>query len=144
MLLRVQAAGVDPGVRHLMTGLPCPSRLAFGLRKPKNPVRGCDGAGRVEAVGAKVTRFKPGDEVFGICDGSFAEYTRAKADRLVPRPATLTFEQAAALPTSGITALQSMSAVRHVRRRARRSSSSAPRAGWARTPSSSPSPTAPG
>ena len=66
---------------------------------------GWDGAGRVEAVGSKVTRFTPGDEVLGSCDGSFAEYARAKADKLAPKPADVTFEQAAAVPVSGVTAL---------------------------------------
>ncbi|WP_369245722.1 NAD(P)-dependent alcohol dehydrogenase [Streptomyces sp. R41] len=109
VLVQVHAAGVDPSVWHLMTGRPYVARLALGLRKPKNPVRGWDGAGRVEAVGAKVTGFKPGDEVFGNCEGSFAEYARAKADRLAPKPANFTFEQAAALPVSGMTALQALS-----------------------------------
>ena len=93
---------------HLMTGRPLVARVALGLRKPKNPVRGWDGAGRVEAVGAKVTEFKPGDEVFGNCEGSFAEFARAKARRLVLKPPNLTFEQAAALPVSGMTALQAL------------------------------------
>ncbi|GAA2438136.1 NAD(P)-dependent alcohol dehydrogenase [Actinomadura vinacea] len=108
VLVRVHAAGVDPSVWHLMTGLPRVSRLAFGLRRPRNPVRGWDGAGRVEQVGAKVTGLKPGDEVFGNCDGSFAEYARAKADKVVPKPAGLTFEQAAAIPVSALTALQAL------------------------------------
>ncbi|MBC6460039.1 NAD(P)-dependent alcohol dehydrogenase [Actinomadura sp. HBU206391] len=106
VLVQVHAAGVGPDVWHLMTGLPYAVRLFAGLRKPRNPVRGQDAAGRVEAVGAKVTRFKPGDEVFGVCEGSFAEYARAKADKLAPKPRNLSFEQAAALPISGITAFQ--------------------------------------
>ncbi|OKH99241.1 NADPH:quinone reductase [Streptomyces sp. CB02923] len=109
VLVEVRAAGVGPEVWHLMTGKPYVARVALGLRKPRNPVRGWDGAGRVEAVGAKVTGFEPGDEVFGNCEGSFAEYARAKADRVVPKPANLTFEQAAALPVSGMTALQALS-----------------------------------
>lgn len=109
VLVEVRAAGVGPEVWHLMTGRPYVARVALGLRRPKNPVRGWDGAGRVEAVGAKVTDFKPGDEVFGNCQGSFAEYARARADRLAPKPAGLTFEQAAALPVSGMTALQALS-----------------------------------
>jgi NADPH:quinone reductase-like Zn-dependent oxidoreductase len=108
VLLRVEAAGVDPGVWHLMTGLPYMIRLGYGLRKPKVPVRGRDVAGRVEAVGANVTRFRPGDEVFGICEGSFAEYAIARPDKLVPKAANITFEQAAAVPISGLTALQAL------------------------------------
>ncbi|MFJ2833372.1 NAD(P)-dependent alcohol dehydrogenase [Streptomyces sp. NPDC087263] len=108
VLVEVRAAGVDPSVWHLMTGRPLVARVALGLRKPRNPVRGWDGAGRVEAVGAKVTEFKPGDEVFGNCEGSFAEFARAKARRLALKPPRLTFEQAAALPVSGMTALQAL------------------------------------
>ncbi|MEV6211559.1 NAD(P)-dependent alcohol dehydrogenase [Kitasatospora sp. NPDC051914] len=108
VLVRVHAAGVDPGVWHLMAGLPYPVRLATGLRTPRIPVRGLDVAGRVEEAGRNVTRFRPGDEVFGTCDGAFAEYARARADRLVPKPGALTFEQAAALPVSGCTALQAL------------------------------------
>ena len=108
VLLRVHAAGVGPDVWHLMAGLPYMVRLAFGLRRPRNPVPGWDAAGRVAAVGAKVTRFEPGDEVFGSCVGSFAEYARAKADKLAPKPANLGFEQAAAMPVSGVTALQAL------------------------------------
>src|SRR5712692_811958 len=102
VLVRVHAAGVDQGVWHLMAGLPYLMRVAgFGLRAPKNPVRGYDVAGRVEAVGENVTRFQLGDEVFGTCRGSFAEYACARVDRLAPKPANLTFEQAAAVPISG-------------------------------------------
>jgi len=78
------------------------------VRAPKNPVPGLDMAGRVEAVGGSVTLFQPGDEVFGTCRGSFAEYASARADRLGPKPAKLSFEQAAAVPTSGATALQAV------------------------------------
>lgn len=92
-LIRVHAAGVDRGVWHLMTGLPYPVRLAgYGLRAPKNPVPGGDVAGVVTEVGRNVTRFQPGDEVFGIGKGSYAEYARAREDKLAPKPATLTFE----------------------------------------------------
>lgn len=109
LLVRVYAAGLDPGVWHLMTGLPYLVRvMGFGLRKPKVRVRGRDVAGRVEGVGKQVTGFQPGDEVFGTCDGSFAEYVGARAERLAPKPANLTFEQAAAVPISGVTALQSL------------------------------------
>jgi NADPH:quinone reductase-like Zn-dependent oxidoreductase len=109
VLVRVHAAGVDQGVWHLMAGLPYLMRIAgVGLRAPKHPVRGVDVAGRVEAIGANVTRFQPGDEVFGTCRGSFAEYACARADQLVPKPANLTFEQAASVPVSGCTALQAV------------------------------------
>jgi NADPH:quinone reductase-like Zn-dependent oxidoreductase len=109
VLLQVHAAGVDRGVWHLMTGLPYPVRLAgYGARTPNNPVRGREVAGRVEAIGRDVTAFRPGDEVFGIAEGSFAEYARADAGKLVPRPPALGVEQAAAVGISGLTALQAV------------------------------------
>lgn len=109
VLIRVQAAGVDRGVWHLMTGLAYPIRLAgYGLRAPKNPVRGREVAGVVAAVGTGVTRFQPGDEVFGIGEGTFAEYARASENKLAPRPANLTAEQAAAVAVSALTALQGL------------------------------------
>jgi NADPH:quinone reductase-like Zn-dependent oxidoreductase len=109
VLVRVRAAGVDRGVWHLMTGLAYPIRLAgYGLRAPKTPVPGMDLAGVVEAVGKDVTRFQPGDEVLGIGKGAYAEYARAPEDKLVPKPVNLTFEQAAAVAISGITALQAL------------------------------------
>src|SRR5215218_198092 len=109
VLVRVRAAGVDQGVWHVMTGLPYPIRLAgYGLRAPKNPVLGADVAGVVEAVGKDVTRFRRGDEVFGIGKGSYAEYARAPEDKLAPKPANLTFEQAAVLAIMGSTALQAL------------------------------------
>jgi hypothetical protein len=108
VLVRVHAAGVDRGVWHLMTGLPYLTRLAFGLRAPKNPVPGMDVAGVVEAVGKNVTRFQPGDEVFGVGKGTFAEYALAREDKLAPKPANLTFEQAAVVAISGLTALQGL------------------------------------
>src|SRR5436190_588967 len=87
VLVRVYAAGVDQGVWHLMAGMPYLMRIAgVGLRAPKNPVAGHDVAGTVETVGENVTAFKPGDEVFGVCRGSFAEYASARADRLDPKP----------------------------------------------------------
>ncbi len=107
VLVRVRAAGVDQGVWHIMAGLPYPIRLAgYGLRAPKTPVPGSDVAGVVEAVGGEVTRFQPGDEVFGFGRGTFAEYACAPEDKLAPKPANLGFEQAAAVPVSGLTALQ--------------------------------------
>src|SRR3712207_1422848 len=109
LLIRVHAAGVDPGVWHLMTGLPYLVRvMGFGFRKPKIRIRGMDAAGTVEAVGKNVTQFKQGDPVYGTCDGSFAEYACAKAERFAPKPANLSFEQAAAVPVSGMTALNGL------------------------------------
>ncbi|MGH2766314.1 MAG: NAD(P)-dependent alcohol dehydrogenase, partial [Actinomycetota bacterium] len=109
LLVRVHAAGVDPGVWHLMTGLPYLVRImGYGLRTPKTRVRGRDVAGSVEEVGRNVTQFQPGDQVFGICEGSFAEYATAREDKVLPKPANLTFEQAAAVPISAITALQAL------------------------------------
>jgi len=111
VLLRVQAAGLHRGDWHIMTGLPYLIRLvvpSLGLRKPKVRVRGMDVAGTVEAVGSKVTRFQPGNEVFGWCDGAFAEYACAPQDQLAAKPANLSFEQAAAVPTSGFAALQGL------------------------------------
>jgi len=107
ILVRVRAASVDRGTWHVMTGLPYPIRLAgFGLRRPKAPNPGRSVAGTVESVGKDVTEFKPGDEVYGTCDGSFAEYAPARAGRLAPKPANLSFEQAAAIPVSALAALQ--------------------------------------
>jgi NADPH:quinone reductase-like Zn-dependent oxidoreductase len=111
VLVQVHAAGLHRGDWHVMTGLPYLIRLVvpdLGLRKPKVRLRGMDVAGRVEAVGSNVTRFQPGDAVFGWCDGSFAEYAAAPEDNLAPKPANLTFEQAAAVPTSAFAALQGL------------------------------------
>src|ERR671916_808764 len=109
VLVRVHAAGVGREVWHVMTGLPYPIRIAgYGLRAPKNPVIGSDVAGVVEAVGKNVSRVRPGDEVFGIGKGSYAEYARAPEDKLAPKPANLTFEQAAVLAIMGSTALQAL------------------------------------
>src|SRR5215208_2174564 len=109
VLLRVHAAGVGRDVWHVMAGLPYPIRLAgYGLRAPKNPLIGSDMAGVVEAVGEDVSNFRPGDEVFGIGEGSLAEYARARADKLAPKPSNLGFEQAAAVPVTGLTALQAV------------------------------------
>ena len=109
VLVRVRAAGVDRGTWHLMTGLPRLMRiLGFGLRAPKTPVPGWAVAGTIEAVGKDVTGLEPGDEVFGTCRGSFAEYATTRAGRLAPKPASLTFEQAAAMANSASTALQAV------------------------------------
>jgi NADPH:quinone reductase-like Zn-dependent oxidoreductase len=109
VLVRVHAASVDRGTWHVMAGLPYPIRVAgFGLRRPKyaNPGRAL--AGAVQAVGAGVDDFAPGDEVFGIGQATFAEYSRAPVGKLAAKPATLTFAQAAAVPISGLTALQAV------------------------------------
>jgi NADPH:quinone reductase-like Zn-dependent oxidoreductase len=109
VLVNVEAAGVDAGVWHLMTGLPRMIRLGYGLRRPKVRVRGVDLAGRVESVGKDVAQFQPGDEVFGVSyAGSFAEYACAKEDGLALKPTNLTFEQAAAVPISACAALHGL------------------------------------
>jgi NADPH:quinone reductase-like Zn-dependent oxidoreductase len=109
VLTRVRAAGVGPDVWHLMTGLPYMVRLmGNGLRQPKTRVPGWDVAGSVEAVGKDVTQLHPGDEVFGFCRGAFAEYACARADKVAPKPANLTFEQAAGVPVSASTALRGL------------------------------------
>jgi NADPH:quinone reductase-like Zn-dependent oxidoreductase len=109
VLVRVHAAGVDRGVWHLMAGRPYLMRIAgFGLRAPKNPALGMDLAGVVEAVGNNVKRFQRGDEVFGVGTGSFGEYALAREDKLAPKPKNLSFEQAAAIGISGMTALQAL------------------------------------
>src|SRR5215207_9453707 len=112
VLVRVHAAGLDRGVWHVMAGLPYLVRFvvpSMGPRRPKVPVRGMDLAGRVEAVGRDVTRFRPGDAVFGWTDGgSYAEYASVPEDQLAPMPSTLSFEQAAAVPISGLAALQGL------------------------------------
>src|SRR5437764_803966 len=113
VLVQVRAAGVDRGTCHLMRGEPYLMRiLGFGFREPKNRVPGLDVAGTVAAVGADVTRFKAGDEVFGISRGSFAEYAAARQDKLVRKPAGLSFEQAAVIAVSGLAALQGLRAGR--------------------------------
>ena len=108
VLLRVHAAGLDRGTWHLMAGQPYAIRLVSGLRAPKNPVPGLDVAGTVVAAGADVTGFAVGEEVFGIGQGSFAEYARARQDKLARKPASLTFGQAAVVAVSGLTALQGL------------------------------------
>jgi NADPH:quinone reductase-like Zn-dependent oxidoreductase len=108
VLVRVRAAGVNPADWAIVGGLPYIARPVYGMGKPKNPVRGTDVAGEVEAVGANVRRFRPGDEVFGWSGhlgGAFAEYVSVAEDALVLKPAKLTFEQAAALPMAGTVAL---------------------------------------
>jgi NADPH:quinone reductase-like Zn-dependent oxidoreductase len=111
VLVKVRAAGLDRGTWHLMAGMPYAARLAVGLRTPKNPVPGLDVAGVVVAVGSGVTRFQSGDEVFGVSKGSFAEFAAARESKLARKPSNLTFEQAAAVPVSGMTALRGLSDV---------------------------------
>jgi NADPH:quinone reductase-like Zn-dependent oxidoreductase len=108
VLVRVHAAGCGPDVWHLMTGMPYMARPAIGLRGPKIGVRGWDVAGTVEALGENVKGFLPGDQVMGTAEGSFAELVIAKPDKLVAKPAGLSFEQAAAVPISGTTALRAV------------------------------------
>lgn len=112
VIVRVHAAGVDFGVWHFMEGLPYAMRLASGLRRPRNPVRGLELAGVVESVGPEVTALSPGDAVFGIGDGSFAEYARASQGKLVHKPAGLRFDEAAAVPVSATTALVGLRAAK--------------------------------
>ena len=114
VLVRVHAAGLDRGTWHLMAGRPYLLRLAFGFRRPKNPVPGLDLAGTVIAVGSAVTRFSPGEDVFGTGQGSFAEYAVAPEDQLARKPDNLSFEQAAVVPVSGLTALQGLTDVGHL------------------------------
>lgn len=108
VLLHVLAASVFIGDWHIMTGTPYLIRMVSGIRRPKLRVRGQDVAGRVEAVGQGVTQFHVGDEVFGTCDGSFAEFARASNGRIALKPENLSFEQAATVPTSATTALQAL------------------------------------
>ena len=108
VLIRVRAAGVNPADWAVMGGLPYIARPVYGLRRPKQSIRGTDVAGVVEAVGPGITRFKPGDEVFGSSEGSYAEYAAASEDLLAIKPSNLTFEQAAAVPMAGLVALQAL------------------------------------
>jgi NADPH:quinone reductase-like Zn-dependent oxidoreductase len=108
VLVRVHAAAVGKGDWLTVRGLPYVARLRYGLRRPKHQVPGFDVAGRIEAVGSNVTRLQPGDEVFGWCDGSFAEYASVPKGQLVRKPANLSFEQAAAVPISAFAALQAL------------------------------------
>lgn len=109
VMIRVCAAALNPYDWHMVRGNPMIARLipgGSGLTRPAQPVAGIDAAGVVETVGASVRGLRPGDEVFGFCPGAFAEYARAAGDKLVPKPASLTFEQAAALPMAATTALR--------------------------------------
>ncbi len=110
VLVRVHAAGLDRGTWHVTRGLPYALRLVYGIRAPRNPVPGLDLAGTVAAVGAAVTRFSVGDNVFGFGKGPFAEFAAAREDKLALKPANLTFEQASVVPVSASTALQALRA----------------------------------
>jgi NADPH:quinone reductase-like Zn-dependent oxidoreductase len=118
VLVRVRAAGLNPYDWHMLRGDPLIVRLipgATGLTRPKNRVAGLDAAGVVEAAGADVRGLSAGDEVLGFCPGAFAEYARAEAGKVVPKPAGLTFEQAAAIPIAATTALRGIREVGQVR-----------------------------
>ncbi len=110
VLIRVMAAGVNPGDWAIMTGVPYIARPfpLYGMRRPKIGVRGTDVAGTVAAIGTGVTRFQPGDAVFGWCTGAFADFAVASEDSLALKPANLSFDQAAAVPMSGSVALQAL------------------------------------
>jgi NADPH:quinone reductase-like Zn-dependent oxidoreductase len=108
VLVRVRAASVNPADWHHVTGTPYLVRLSDGLRRPKQAQPGTDMAGEVEAVGRNVTRFRPGDEVFGMRSGAFAEYVAVRADRIVRKPANVTFEEAGSVPVAALTALQGL------------------------------------
>ena len=114
VLIRVRAASVHAGDALLMQGTPYVMRAGLGLRRPRNPTPGFDVAGTVESVGSKVSRFRPGDEVFGNGKGTLAEYAAAKESRLVVKPPSLTYEEAAVLTVSGLTALKAVRVVGNV------------------------------
>jgi len=114
VLIRVRAASVNPYDWHFMRGMPYLVRMLAGLRKPKDTRLGADVAGRVEAVGRNVTQFKPGDEVFGLCKGAFAEYACTPESKLVTKPDNVTFEQAASVPIAAFTALQGLRDKGHI------------------------------
>jgi len=108
VLVRVHAASLNAGDVFALRGSPWPIRLSVGLPRPKNYILGRDMAGRVEAVGSRVKRFKPGDEVFAACTGALAEYVHVAEDKLAPKPANLTFAQAAAVPTAAVSAIMGL------------------------------------
>jgi NADPH:quinone reductase-like Zn-dependent oxidoreductase len=108
LLVRVRAAGVNPLDWHYVRGTPYAGRMAMGMPRPKVRIRGVDVAGRVEAVGEDVTQLRPGDDVFGWCDGAFAEYASAREDQFLAKPTIMTYEEAAAVPVAAVTALQGL------------------------------------
>lgn len=115
VLVRVHAASVNPFDSHFMRGHPYFARLLVGRRRPTRAIRGADVAGQVEAVGRNVTQFHPGDAVFGDCAGAFAEYVCGEEGDFAPKPAGITFEQAAAVPMAGVTALQALRNTQDIR-----------------------------
>jgi len=115
VLIEVRATSLNIGDVHLMTGLPLIIRPFLGLRGPHQRIRGMDVAGLVHSVGAAVTAFAPGDEVFGVVEGGLAEFAVGKPSKLAPKPASLTFEQASAIPTSAATALHALRDTGHVK-----------------------------
>ena len=108
VLVRVHAAGLHIGDCFGVRGAPFAMRMVTGLLKPKRRVPGFDLAGQAESIGKNVKQFRPGDEVFGVCNGACAEYACAKEDKLALKPANLTFEEAAAMPTSALAALHAL------------------------------------
>jgi NADPH:quinone reductase-like Zn-dependent oxidoreductase len=114
VVVGVRAAAIDRGTAHMMTGLPLVARLALGLRGPRQQTPGLDLAGVIEQVGPDVSGFAPGDEVAGVGRGSLAELAVARVERLAHKPRSLTFEEAAAVPVSGVTALQGLRDVGHL------------------------------
>ncbi len=108
VLVRVHAASLNAGDVFALRGSPWLIRLSVGLFRPKDFIPGWDMAGRVEAVGSRVTRFQPGDEVFGACNGSLAEFVQIAEDKLAAKPSNLTFEQAAAVPTAAVSAMMGL------------------------------------
>jgi NADPH:quinone reductase-like Zn-dependent oxidoreductase len=115
LLVRVRAAGINWADYSVLTGVPYMVRLGFGLRRPRDGIRGTDFSGTVESVGPKVTGFRPGDEVFGWCKGAFAEYVSVPEANVVKKPAAVSHEQAAAVPMAGMVALQALRDVGDVR-----------------------------
>ena len=114
VLIRVRAASVNPYDWHFLRGWPYIARAVFGLWKPKLTTLGVDVAGQITAVGRNVTGFKPGDEVFGTCDGAFAEYACPRASAVVIKPGNVSFEQAASVPIAALTALQALRDLGHI------------------------------
>ena len=108
VLIRVYASAINAGDYFSMRGKPWAARFNVGFPKPKNYIPGWDVAGRVEAVGVAVTRFKPGDEVFGTCSHTFAEYVSADENYLAMKPDKLDYKEAAAVPSAALTALQEL------------------------------------
>ncbi len=106
--IKVRAAALNPLDWHFMRGMPYLMRLMAGLRRPNSARIGADVAGEVEAVGRKVTRFRPSDRLFGVCHGAFAEYGCAPESKLALKPDSMSFEQAASLPVAAVTALQGL------------------------------------